>query len=84
VGDEDSIVEAAYRGIAKAAELIDMSKHKGEHPRFGATDVCPFIPIANATMEDCVACAKKLGERVGRDLGIPIYLYEFAASAPHR
>ena len=84
VGDEESIVEAAYRGIAKAAELIDMSKHKGEHPRFGATDVCPFIPIANATTEDCIACAKKLGERVGRDLGIPIYLYEFAASAPHR
>ena len=84
VGDEEAVVEAAYRAIAKAAELIDMSKHKGEHPRFGATDVCPFIPIANATMEDCIACAKKLGERVGRDLGIPIYLYEFAASAPHR
>lgn len=84
VGDEESVVEAAYRGIAKAAELIDMSKHKGEHPRFGATDVCPFIPIANATMEDCIACAKKLGERVGSKLGIPVYLYEFAASAPHR
>lgn len=84
VGDEESVVEAAYRGIAKAAELIDMSKHKGEHPRFGATDVCPFIPIANATMEDCIACAKKLGERVGSKFGIPVYLYEFAASAPHR
>lgn len=84
VGDEKSVIEAAYRGIAKAAELIDMSKHKGEHPRFGATDVCPFIPIANATMEDCIACAKKLGERVGAKLGIPVYLYEFAASAPHR
>ncbi len=84
VGDEESVVEAAYRGIAKAADLIDMSKHKGEHPRFGATDVCPFIPIANATMEDCIACAKKLGERVGSKLGIPVYLYEFAASAPHR
>lgn len=84
VGDEESVVEAAYRGIAKAAELIDMSKHKGEHPRFGATDVCPLIPIANATMEDCIACAKKLGERVGSKLGIPVYLYEFAASAPHR
>ncbi len=84
VGDEESVVEAAYRGIAKAAELIDMSKHKGEHPRFGATDVCPFIPIANASMEDCIACAKKLGERVGSKLGIPVYLYEFAASAPHR
>jgi glutamate formiminotransferase/formiminotetrahydrofolate cyclodeaminase len=84
VGDEDSVVEAAYRAIAKAAELIDMSKHKGEHPRFGATDVCPFIPIANATMEDCIACAKKLGERVGKTLNIPVYLYEYAASAPHR
>jgi glutamate formiminotransferase/formiminotetrahydrofolate cyclodeaminase len=84
VGDENEVVEAAYRAIAKAAELIDMSKHKGEHPRFGATDVCPFIPIANATMEDCITCAKKLGERVGKHLNIPIYLYEYAASAPHR
>jgi len=84
VGDEDAVVEAAYRAIAKAAELIDMSKHNGEHPRFGATDVCPFIPIANATMEDCIACAKKLGERVGKTLNIPVYLYEYAASAPHR
>jgi len=84
VGDENNVVEAAYRAIAKAAELIDMRKHKGEHPRFGATDVCPFIPIANATMEDCIACAKKLGERVGKDLKIPVYLYEYAASAPHR
>jgi glutamate formiminotransferase/formiminotetrahydrofolate cyclodeaminase len=84
VGDEEAVVEAAYRAIAKAAELIDMSKHKGEHPRFGATDVCPFIPIANATMEDCIACAKKLGERVGAGLNIPVYLYEHAASAPHR
>ncbi len=84
VGDENNVVEAAYRAIAKATELIDMRKHKGEHPRFGATDVCPFIPIANATMEDCIACAKKLGERVGKDLKIPVYLYEYAASAPHR
>jgi glutamate formiminotransferase/formiminotetrahydrofolate cyclodeaminase len=84
VGDENEVVDAAYRAIAKAAELIDMSKHKGEHPRFGATDVCPFIPIANASMEDCIACAKKLGERVGKHLNIPIYLYEYAASAPHR
>lgn len=84
VGNETAVVEAAYRAIAKAAELIDMSKHKGEHPRFGATDVCPFIPIANAGMEDCIACAKQLGERVGRDLKIPVYLYEYAASAQHR
>ncbi len=84
VGDENKVVEAAYLAISKAAELIDMRKHKGEHPRFGATDVCPFIPIANATMEDCIACAKKLGDRVGKDLKIPVYLYEYAASAPHR
>jgi len=84
VGDEDSIVEGAFQAIRKAQELIDMRKHKGEHPRFGATDVCPFIPIANATMEDCIACANKLGERVGRELNIPVYLYEFAASAEHR
>ena len=84
VGDENEVVEAAYRAIAKAAELIDMSKHKGEHPRFGATDVCPFIPIANATMDDCIACAKELGEKVGNLLHIPVYLYEYAASAIHR
>src|SRR5690242_12695760 len=59
VGDENTVVEAAYRAIAKAAELIDMRKHSGAHPRFGATDVCPFIPVANATMEDCITCAKK-------------------------
>jgi glutamate formiminotransferase/formiminotetrahydrofolate cyclodeaminase len=84
VGDEDEVVEAAYRAISKAAELIDMPKHKGEHPRFGATDVCPFIPVADATMEDCIRCAQKLGERVGRELHIPVYLYEYAASAEHR
>lgn len=83
-GDENEVVEAAFRAIAKAAELIDMRGHKGEHPRFGATDVCPFIPIANATMDDCIACAKKLGERVGNLLDIPVYLYEYAATAPHR
>ncbi len=84
VGDENEVVEAAYRAIAKAQEVIDMRKHSGAHPRFGATDVCPFIPIANATMEDCIACAKKLGERVGKELKIPVYLYEYAASAAHR
>lgn len=84
VGDEFAIVEGAYHGIKKAQELIDMRRHKGEHPRFGATDVCPFIPIANATMEDCIDCAKRLGERVGNHLNIPVYLYEYAASAPHR
>ena len=84
VGNENEVVEAAFRAIKKAGELIDMRKHSGAHPRFGATDVCPFIPIANATMEDCIACAKKLGERVGKELNQPVYLYEYAASAPHR
>lgn len=84
VGEPDQVVEAAYRLIAKAKELIDMTKHKGEHPRFGATDVCPFIPVANASMDDCVACAKSLGERVGKDLQIPVYLYENAASEAKR
>ncbi|MCB9257275.1 MAG: glutamate formimidoyltransferase [Chitinophagales bacterium] len=84
VGEPDAVVEAAFQLIKKAQELIDMSKHKGEHPRFGATDVCPFVPVANASMEDCVTCAKKLGERVGKELNIPVYLYENAASAPNR
>lgn len=84
VGDENAVVEAAFNAIKKAQELIDMRHHKGEHPRFGATDVCPFIPIANATMEDCIACAKKLGERVGKELQIPVYLYEYAASTAER
>lgn len=84
VGDADSVVEAAFLGIQKAAEVIDMRKHSGEHPRMGATDVCPFVPVANATMEECIACARKLGERVGRELQIPVYLYESAATKPAR
>lgn len=79
VGEPDAVVEAAFRGIKKAAELIDMSKHKGEHPRMGATDVCPFIPIANISMEETVEYSKKLGERVGA-LGIPVFLYEYSAT----
>ncbi|MEP7263361.1 MAG: glutamate formimidoyltransferase, partial [Bacteroidota bacterium] len=78
VGEPQQVVEAAFRGISKAAELIDMSKHKGEHPRMGATDVCPFIPVANITMEETAAWSKKLGERVGEELKIPVYLYEEA------
>ncbi len=83
-GDENAIVEAAFQAIKKATELIDMRHHHGEHPRSGATDVCPFIPIANATIEDCIACAKKLGKRVAEELSIPVYLYEYAATATHR
>ena len=78
VGEPDAVVEAAFKGIEMAAQLIDMSKHKGEHPRMGATDVCPFIPIANISMEETAAWSKKLAERVGNELNIPVYLYEEA------
>lgn len=76
VGEPAAVVEAAFKGISKAAELIDMSKHKGEHPRMGATDVCPFIPVANISMEETATWATKLAERVGNELKIPAYLYE--------
>jgi len=79
-GEPDAVVEAAFLAIKKATELIDMSKHHGEHPRMGATDVCPFIPISDITMEECADYARKLGKRVGDELGIPVYLYENAAS----
>jgi glutamate formiminotransferase/formiminotetrahydrofolate cyclodeaminase len=75
---------AAFAGIAKARELIDLTTHEGEHPRVGATDVVPFIPLDGATMEDCIAIARKLGDRVGRELEIPVYLYERAATRPER
>ncbi|MEI6816952.1 MAG: glutamate formimidoyltransferase [Bacteroidota bacterium] len=80
VGEPMDVVEAAYRGIEKAAELIDMTKHFGEHPRMGATDVCPLIPVANISMEETAEFAKILGKRVGEELGIPVYLYEAAQS----
>jgi glutamate formiminotransferase/formiminotetrahydrofolate cyclodeaminase len=78
VGNPDAVVEAAFRAIKKSGELIDMSKHKGEHPRMGATDVCPLIPIANITMEETTKYAKQLAKRVGEDLNLPVYLYEEA------
>lgn len=84
VGDSAAVAAGAFNGIAKAAELIDLDQHTGEHPRLGATDVVPFIPIRNATMEDCVALARALGERVARELNIPVYLYESAATRPDR
>lgn len=83
-GPPDAAVEAAFRAIRKAAELIDMEKHLGEHPRMGATDVCPFVPMQGATMDDCVELARRLGERVGRELGIPVFLYGEAATSPDR
>lgn len=84
VADYDAAVEAAFRAIKKASELIDMSKHTGAHARMGATDVCPFVPVAGVTMDDCVVLARQLGERVGEELGIPVYLYEEAATADDR
>src|SRR5881227_1315113 len=79
VGSPQAVVEGAFRGIEKAAELIDMRKHKGAHPRMGATDVCPFIPVSNVSWEEVIECANRLGKRVGEELKIPVYLYERAA-----
>ncbi len=84
VGTPDEVIEAAFLAMKKASEVIDMSKHHGEHPRFGATDVCPLIPISNITMEETVNYAHKLAERAGKELGIPIYCYEFAATEEKR
>lgn len=84
VGPPEAVKEAAFKAIKKAAEIIDMTKHKGAHPRIGATDVCPFVPVSGVTMEECVQLANQLAERVGRELGIPVYLYEEAARRPER
>ena len=83
-GEPDAVIEAAFRAIKKATELIDMTRHKGAHPRFGATDVCPLVPVANITMDEVVEYANKLGKRIGEELGIPVYLYEFAAKTEER
>lgn len=83
-GDPDAVIEAAFQAVKKASEIIDMSKHKGAHPRFGATDVCPLIPISGITMEETVEYARKLAERIGNELKIPIYCYEYAAYKPER
>jgi glutamate formiminotransferase len=84
VGEPEAVEEAAFRGIERAARLIDMDRHRGEHPRMGATDVVPFVPVAGVMMADCVEMARRLGERVGRELSIPVYLYEEAATRPER
>jgi glutamate formiminotransferase/formiminotetrahydrofolate cyclodeaminase len=84
VGSPQAVEESAFLGIAQAAELIDLDQHAGEHPRIGATDVVPFIPISEASTEDCVQIAQRLGQRVGDQLGIPVYLYEAAATHPDR
>lgn len=84
VGGPQAVVEGAFAGIKAAQQQINLDEHQGAHPRLGATDVVPFIPIRDATMADCVALAKQLGQRVGAELGIPVYLYEEAASRPER
>ncbi|MDD3738213.1 MAG: glutamate formimidoyltransferase [Lentimicrobiaceae bacterium] len=84
VGSPDSVIEAAFQAIKKASEVIDMRHHKGEHPRFGATDVCPLVPISGISMEETVEYARKLAKRVGEELGIPVYCYENAAFKPER
>jgi glutamate formiminotransferase / formiminotetrahydrofolate cyclodeaminase len=84
VGDPESVLEAAFQLVRKGVELIDMSRHRGAHPRIGAVDVVPFIPVAGVTMDECAELARRLGERVGKELGVPVYLYEYACSAPHR
>jgi glutamate formiminotransferase/formiminotetrahydrofolate cyclodeaminase len=84
IGTPEAAAEAAFRAIRKAAEVIDMRLHKGAHSRIGATDVCPFVPLSGVTMEECVALARELGARVARELGLPVYFYEEAATRPER
>ncbi|MGD9900219.1 MAG: glutamate formimidoyltransferase [Calditrichaceae bacterium] len=84
VGAPDGVKEAAFRAIKKASELIDMSKHNGSHPRMGATDVCPFVPVSGVTIEECVELSKEVASRVGDELKIPVYLYEKSAQKPER
>src|SRR5215207_10398469 len=83
-GSPFAVEEAAFRAIKTASELIDLNNHTGEHPRLGATDVVPFVPLSGASMDDCIALAQRLGERVGNELSIPVYLYEAAALRPER
>jgi len=83
-GPPQAVERAAFRAIKTASELIDLNKHTGEHPRIGATDVCPFVPLSDVSMDECVAIAKRLGQRVGEELKIPVYLYEQAATRPER
>ena len=84
VGGREAIAEAAIRGVGKASELIDLTRHQGAHPRIGASDVIPFIPIEGVTIEDCVAIARKVGEEIWKRFKIPVYLYESAATNPDR
>ena len=84
IGDPEAVQEAAFNSIKKAAEVIDMSTHHGSHPRMGATDVCPFVPVNGVTEEECVEISRKVAQRVGEELHIPVYLYEKSATSPER
>ncbi len=84
VGDPQAVLEAVFAGMVQATEWIDMDHHRGEHPRMGATDVVPFVPVQGLSLEDCAALARQLGQRVGEELGLPVYLYEAAATRPER
>ena len=84
VGSPEAVGEAAFQGIKRASEVLDMSQHFGTHPRMGATDVCPFIPVSAVTIEECISLSKQVGKRVGDELGIPIYLYEKSAQKTDR
>ncbi|MCB1008297.1 MAG: glutamate formimidoyltransferase, partial [Acidobacteria bacterium] len=84
VGEPEAVLEGAFQLMRAAVARLDMSTHKGAHPRMGAVDVVPFVPVSGVTMEECADLARRLGDRAGRELGIPIYLYESAASRPER
>ncbi len=84
VGDPEAVLEAAFRLVKRGVELIDMTTHRGAHARIGAVDVVPFVPVSDVTLDDCADLARRLGERIGRELTVPVYLYEHACSAPHR
>jgi glutamate formiminotransferase/formiminotetrahydrofolate cyclodeaminase len=84
VGDPDAVLEGAFQLVKKSFELIDMREHHGAHARMGATDVCPLVPVSGVTMDDCVELAHRLGRRVGEEIGVPVYLYEHAATRPER
>lgn len=83
-GPPEAVAEAAFQAVRRAAGLIDMTQHSGQHPRVGATDVLPFVPLGGATLDQCVALARSVGQRIGDELGIPVYLYEAAATRPER
>ena len=84
IGTPEAVKQAAFNSIKKASELIDMSKHKGSHPRMGATDVCPFVPVSGVTTEECIELSKEVAKRVGEELKISVYLYEKSAAKPER